>query len=115
MTLESEAAYRSAISRYYYSIFNIANEILTIHCPTLAGSRGKDSHQATWDAVESLRHPKARSLATRGRSMRAKRTEADYRGQVRGDWRARAQLVQSEAKACARTLRELLETPAGRL
>lgn len=115
METDSEAAYRSAVSRYYYAIFNMAIDVLKVHCPALASNRGTDSHKATWDAVAALRQGNARKLADTGRSLRSKRTDADYHREVSGDWRARAGLVRTETKRCVQRLREFLEMPPGRL
>lgn len=71
-----EASKRSAISRAYYCVFNIAFE----RCESTAGKlpRGETSHKWCWGKYQNTPEMSCRKLGIDGDRMRQRRVRADY-------------------------------------
>ena len=103
-----EASQRSAVSRAYYAVFNVAQSVLEAHDPNYNSMRSRDSHKQVWDRLRALDRRQARSAERSGRSLLNKRKSADYTLGL-GDWPNRTKQALVEAKRALASLNDLLE------
>jgi uncharacterized protein (UPF0332 family) len=92
----NEAFYRSAISRQYYALFNMARERLGID------DESADVHRLVADQVRAKNKRAGDYLAL----MRRLRNHADYL-RPNPDWRAAARLHQGMSESMAKTIQAL--------
>lgn len=72
-----DASKRSAISRAYYFVFNIAFARAEATAGTFPG--GETSHKLCWDRYERTPDPNCRRLGIEGTRMKRLRVKADYK------------------------------------
>lgn len=72
-----EASKRTAISRAYYFVFNIAFARAEITAGHLPGEYG--SHKWCWEKYMGTPDPACRQLGNNGQRMHAKRVRVDYK------------------------------------
>jgi hypothetical protein len=72
-----EASKRSAISRAYYFVFNIAFARAEATAGRFPG--GETTHKWCWDRYERTPDPSCRRLGIRGTRMKRLRVKADYK------------------------------------
>lgn len=75
-TRADEAAKRSAISRAYYCVFNLAFARAQSNAGSPPGEYGH--HQWCWDRYKSTPEPSCRQLGIDGERMKWRRVRADY-------------------------------------
>jgi len=78
---DTEAAYRSAISRAYYSFFNAAFERAQRNncCNFDSEDRNKGMHVRCWGVYKKGPDPDCRKLGVEGDRLRDLRVRADYK------------------------------------
>src|SRR5713226_3190713 len=81
-TRTDEASKRTAISRAYYCVFNLA----FAQAESTAGPRprGEHYHEWCWSKYENTPDPSCQQLGIDGRRMKSRRVRADY---YAGDFR----------------------------
>jgi hypothetical protein len=109
LDVNDEAAWRCAVSRDYYAVFNRAKQVVATLDPQFTGKRGDGSHQAIWDAVRNLPRRQATTLARLGQNLMAKRKLADYELKI-GGWQQRARQAHEEAARGLRQASELMQS-----
>ncbi|HFE46612.1 MAG TPA: hypothetical protein ENJ18_14145 [Nannocystis exedens] len=102
-----EASLRTAVSRSYYAVFNVARCVVACHDPEYSLHRHQESHKAVWDKLGMLKQRQAKSAARKGRGLQRERQQADYVEDAEG-WVRRVKDAVQHAGAALRGLVELL-------
>jgi uncharacterized protein (UPF0332 family) len=104
---DNEAARRSAVSRSYYAVFHVAQQVLERHDPEFASMRTQDSHKQVWDRLAALNQKQAKNASRKARSLLNARRDADYR-LLAGDWPRRTEAAIHDAERTLESLADLL-------
>jgi len=94
-----EAKQRSAISRAYYAVFNLALEYINVIEGEDAIPRNRDVHYAVGEYFQNRRDRSSQEIGTHLSRLRQERNRADYRSDMRdlekiaNDCLSRANLV----------------------
>lgn len=105
-----EASQRSAVSRAYYAVFNVARMVLDRYDPEYNSMRSRDSHQQVWARIGALDKRQAKNAVRSGRGLLSKRKGADYE-LAASDWPRQTELALAEAKRALTSLSDLLDLP----
>ena len=97
---ESEAGYRSAISRAYYSIFNVAIQRARENNCRLEPDVEGGFHKKCWLLYRKNAHPVCQELGIEGSRLFELRVRADYKG-------AEYRRLRDEATKCIEDVRRL--------
>lgn len=80
LTMDTEASYRSAISRAYYSFFNPAFErAQKNNCCNFQPDASGGMHVRCWGAYKKSPDPRCTKLGIDGDRLREQRVKADYK------------------------------------
>lgn len=105
---DDEASLRTSVSRGYYAVFHLAQQVLELHDPEFHTLRVKDSHKLVWDRLAALKRKQAKTAERSGRSLLHKRKDADYRVDT-ADWPRQTKNALAEMQRALSALTDLLD------